>query len=93
MAEEKRRDPNLWVLLPEDPADYQYDQEPLVACLTREAAEAQREPEAGERPPTMYVPVERMLRVRDVVEEIGRKWLSEEGRAAIGLIQQVLDGD
>lgn len=87
----KPDDPRLWVLLPEDPSDYQYDGEPLIACLSREAAEAHRD--EGERSPTTYVPTERMLRVRDVVNEVGRKWLSEEGRAALALIEQALDGD
>ena len=31
-------------------------------------------------------------RVRGVVDEMKRKWVSEEGRAALGLIEQALDG-
>jgi len=84
-------DPRLWVLLPEDPSDYQYDGEPLIACLSRESAEARRD--EGEREPTTYVPTERMLRVRCIVNEVRRKWLSDEGKAALALIEQVLDGD
>ena len=53
MSEDTRQDPAVWVLLPNDPKDLQYDMEPLVACLNEEAAKEHRE--ADERV-VRYVP-------------------------------------
>lgn len=47
------QDPAVWVLLPNDTEDLQYDMEPLVACLNEEAAKEHRE--ADERV-VRYVP-------------------------------------
>jgi len=49
----KQEEPAVWVLLPKNPADFQYDMGPLVACLNPEAAREHQEPD--DRPPVRYV--------------------------------------
>jgi hypothetical protein len=66
MSEETRQDPAVWVLLPDDQEDLQYDMEPLVACLNSGAAAEHRE--ADERV-TRYVPENLLVHERMVKEE------------------------
>lgn len=61
----KQEDPVLWVLLPKDPADLQYNMEPLFACLNPEAANQHRESE--ERSPVRYVPDTTLKRAQEAI--------------------------
>ena len=56
---DQKNDPDIWVLLPKDEADYQYEDEPLIACLSSSSAEDHREIEE-ERKPERYVPASRL---------------------------------
>jgi hypothetical protein len=74
--------PTLWVLLPKDDSDFQYDQEPLLAFIDAEAAKSAQEPD--DRSPVAYNAVVLSDRV-DAAEALTIEHGISEARSMSGL--------